>query len=727
MTVNFEIKGMLARLLATEDLIVEHKNVETACFNVHTRVLTLPMWKKASAVVYDMLVAHEVSHALYTPDRDMTSLGVPHQFINVVEDVRVEKLIKRRYMGLGKTFYGAYKDLQEQDFFCLENENIDEMNLADRVNLYYKVGHFVEVNFSEQEKQLVEEIGEIQTFDQTIKLAKKLYEFCKKQQQEQSKLPEVNSHEQQGSGSQSPQQQMDTDEDGNSEDNGDNIHNEQSPQQHSQSTSEEQFGGSKASPIETPPEEPKVKTADALQKAIEKLAQSSAYENSYVEIPQLNLDTVIVKNKEIHDYIEDYYINLQKSYDESLKFNSYLSPRNLFENVDSEYQKFRSSAQKEVNYLVKEFECKKSADSYARASVSKTGVLDCSKLHTYKFNEDLFKKVTTLAEGKNHGLIFILDWSGSMDGVMLDTLKQLYNLIWFCKKVAIPFEVYAFTGEWTRVTYDEKNKPIYPKPHYEKKEGIFQVHEQFSLMNFFTNKVNGKTLEQQMKNIWRVASSFRYRNYGIDCPHRLSLSGTPLNESMIALHSIIPHFQKENKLQKVQCVVLTDGEASPIPYHVQIQRSKFSEPYIGTHRVFANSTFLRDRKLGTTYKFGDEYYEFTDTLIRNLRDKFPCVNFIGMRIMEGRDAGYFVDRYFGTYGQEHDKAMSEWKKNRSFFTEKTAYNGYFGLSVNALSQESEFDVVEGATKTQIKTAFAKSLKSKKLNKKVLGEFVNLIA
>jgi hypothetical protein len=722
MTVNFEIKGMLARLLATEDLIVEHKNVETACFNVHTRVLTLPMWEKASSVVYDMLVAHEVSHALYTPDKDMSSLGVPHQFINVVEDVRVEKLIKRRYMGLGKTFYGAYRDLHEQDFFCLENEDISSMNLADRVNLYYKIGHFIEVNFNDNEKKLVDEIGEIQTFDQTIELAKKLYEYCKKEQTEKDELPEINSHEMQGSSSQSPEQQTEMMGDGEE----DNSSNEQSSQQQTQSTSGEQSGGSEASPIGSPREEPKVKTADSLEKAIEQLAQKGLYENDYVEVPQLDLDTVIIKNKQIHQYIEEYYNGSQKSYDESLVHNTFLRPRNLFEYVDFEYHKFRTSSQKEVNYLVKEFECKKSADSYSRATVSKTGVLDCSKLHTYKFNEDLFKKVTTLAEGKNHGLIFILDWSGSMCDVMLDTIKQLYNLVWFCKKVCIPFEVYAFTGEWIGVTYDENKRPVYPKPHYQKREGIFHVHEQFSLMNFFTSKVDNKTLNQQMKNIWRVASSFRYSS-GIECPHKLSLSGTPLNESMIALHSIIPCFQKENKLQKVQCVVLTDGEASPIPYHVELQRSKDSIPYIGTRRVFANSTFLRDRKLGTTYKFGGEYHEFTDTLIRNLRDKFPYVNFIGMRIMEGRDAGYFVDRYFGSYGQEHDKAMNEWKKNRSFYTQKTAYNGYFGLSVNALNQGSEFDVEEGATKTQIRSAFAKSLKSKKLNKKILGEFVSLIA
>jgi hypothetical protein len=58
---------------------------------------------------------------------------------------------------------------------------------------------------------------------------------------------------------------------------------------------------------------------------------------------------------------------------------------------------------------------------------------------------------------------------------------------------------------------------------------------------------------------------------------------------------------------------------------------------------------------------------------------------------------------------------------------KTSYTRYFGLSSSALSQDSEFEVAEGATKTQIKSAFVKSLKSKKLNKKILGEFISLVA
>jgi hypothetical protein len=723
MSVNLEIKGMLARLLATEDLIVEHKNVETACFNVHTRVLTLPMWQKASNIVYDMLVAHEVSHALYSPDEDFTSFGVPHQFVNVVEDVRVEKLIKRRYMGLAKTFYGAYKDLQEQDFFSLEDEDVSSMNLADRVNLFFKVGNFVDIDFTAEEQELVDEIAGIETFEETLIAAKKLYEFCKKEQKEVQKLPEINSHQQQGGSGQEPQEQTEMFGDGDTPDESKVKETQEVSQENSANST--QLGGSFPSPIgEQPEKEPDIKTVDSLQKSIENLIKNTGYENNYVEIPSLNLDTVIAKNNEIHNYIDEFYNNSQKEYDEYVNTNNYLQPKNIFQQCDIEYQKFKTSAQKEVNYLVKEFECHKAADSYARASVSKTGVLDCSKLHTYKFNEDLFRKVTTLSEGKNHGLVFVLDWSGSMSSVILDTIKQLYNLVWFCKKVSIPFEVYAFTGEWMRVHYNEHNQPILPKSHYNKKPNIFCVDERFSLLNFLTSDTSGKILEHQMKNLWRVAYTMRFG--GNDTPHRLSLSGTPLNETMIALHNVIPEFQKRNKVQKIQCVILTDGEASPIPYHAEIQRNSYTDPYIGTRRVNAEHTFLRDRKLGTTYKFGHEYHQFTDVLLRNLRDKFPQVNFIGMRIMEGRDVSYFVDRYCGSYGKLHDSVMNDWKKNKSFAITQSAYSKYFGLSSSSLSENSEFDVAECASKSQIKSAFTKSLKSKKMNKKILGQFVELI-
>ena len=90
---------------------------------------------------------------------------------------------------------------------------------------------------------------------------------------------------------------------------------------------------------------------------------------------------------------------------------------------------------------------KKSADSNARQATPKPGMLDTSNLHTYMYNEDIFRKVTTIPDGKNHGLIFVLDWSGSMNNILEDTLKQLFQLVWFCKKTQIPYEVYAFTND----------------------------------------------------------------------------------------------------------------------------------------------------------------------------------------------------------------------------------------------------------------------------------------
>ena len=167
MTVSHEIKSQLAKLLATEDLVVEHKKVETACFNVHTRVLTLPMWEKAGNEVYDMLVAHEVGHALYTPDRNwLEDVKVPPQFVNIVEDVRIEKLMKRRYLGLPKTFYAGYQVLADEDFFGVECDDVTKMNLADRVNLYFKIGNFVNIPFDHEEEIIVKTIEQCETFDE---------------------------------------------------------------------------------------------------------------------------------------------------------------------------------------------------------------------------------------------------------------------------------------------------------------------------------------------------------------------------------------------------------------------------------------------------------------------------------------------------------------------------------------------------------------------------------
>ena len=715
MAVQQEIKSQLAKLLATEDLVVEHKSVHTAQFNVHTRVLTLPIWEKASHDVYDMLVGHEVSHALFTPDEDWTEkVQVPQQFVNVCEDVRVEKLMKRKYMGIAKTFYRGYNELNDQDFFEIEDEDITTFNLADRINLFYKVGSFIDVDFSDTEKEIVSLVGNTETFDEMLKASEILYQYCKKQQEQEAKIDIEN---------QGTQGKLDFDSPSPSTDEGEeNEEGEGSPKPTPQM---DESGGTQSDlPEMDAPNEPEVRTDEALQENIKSLVNPGGEDNVYVEIPTIKLDKIVVDNAKVHQVINASWIEQQDMWDES-DYRSSLG--DLFGEVDDDYVQFKRSAQKEVNYLVKEFECRKAADNYARATTSRTGVLDTTKLQTYRFNEDLFRKVTTIPDGKNHGLVFILDWSGSMGSVMQDTIKQLYNLIWFCRKVNIPFEVYSFTNEWIR----HGEEVVHSR--YEAQEYKFCLDDTFSLINILSSKVNAKTLEHQLINVWRLGAYFNrsYSSY-YTAPQQLNLSGTPLNEAILCLHQILPQFQKENKVQKVQCIVLTDGEANHLPYHKMVTRYRYmdgeeSQPYLGARRLNPATSFLRDRKVGKTYKFGWNYSDFTSCLVTNLKDRFPTVNFIGIRLLENRDAMRFAKMYHHEYTKEFDVIKRDWKKQKSFVIHNSGYDAYFAMSSSNLADDAEFEVEEGATKAKIKSAFVKSLRTKKLNKKVLGEFISLVA
>jgi len=714
MTVSQEIKSQLAKLLATEDLVVENKNVETAYFNVQTRVLTLPNWQNASAVVYDLLVGHEVGHALYTPNIDWSKdRKIPPQFVNVAEDVRIEKMMKRRYPGLSKSFWGGYRELSNEDFFQIKDEDLTLLNLADKINLFYKIGKFNDIPFeNDVEKDIMRRSGLTETFDEVLDIAEEIYKYCLNKKEQESKInfdnhgaPQGSDNDQQGEEGEEQEQEFsasgDSQESSGSDESDDGDLTDINQQQQS-------LAGGDTS-------DPDVKTMNAFEENLrDQLLDPNARDNVYAELPELNLDRIIIDNAEIHQRCVDQWADVPIELD-------------VFYHVDNKFKEFKKSAQKEVNYLVKEFECRKSAAAYARASTSKTGVLDCSKLHTYKYSEDLFKKVTTFADGKNHGLVFVLDWSGSMGQVMLDTMKQLFNLVWFCKKVGIPFDVYAFTNDYPR-----NDGTGIAELSYKKRDGVVQVREHFSMMNILTSKVKAKELEQQMLHMFRIANYFS-TNWGVPyaVPLGMYLSGTPLNEALITLKQIIPQFRTQNNVEKVQCVILTDGEAPPLKYHKEFTHRPYAEPYLGVNGLGYDS-FIRDRKTGNTYSMEQDWsnhsrFSHTTSMLRLLRDRMPSVNFIGIRVLASRDANHFIRQHTGYNLTEFNKVASQWKKDKSFSLKDTGYHKYFGLSSTAMNQETEFEVQEDATKTQIKSAFMKSLRTKKMNKKILGEFIELVA
>ena len=709
MPINYEIKSQLAKLLATEDLIVENRNVETAQFDVERRILTLPMWKRASNDVYDMLVGHEVGHALYTPNDWSFEGKIPKQFVNVVEDARIEKLIKRRYSGISKTFYRGYKELSENDFFGLEEEDLSKMNLADRVNLWFKIGNFDDIPIQKgEEMEIVNMISECETFSDAVLAAEVLYKYCKSEQQKVSDI-------------ETPNQKSGKGEDGM-------THEEmiEEAERREDDNLESSSGGDSSSSVDSSNdtnEEPKVETDSTFSDGVQELnGNESSSESVYFEVPKVNLEEIVISNNKVYSELQDFFTDqtTSKEYWDSYSEEYRWSKPVDCSDVDNDYKKFKSSAQKEVNYLVKEFESKKSADSYSRATTARTGVLDCSKLHTYKYNEDLFKRVTTLADGKNHGLIFILDWSGSMSNTLLDTVKQLYNLIIFCNKVNIPFDVYAFTNNYIDENCSRYNDKKWQDITYQEfGEYKLNIGRDINLIHFFTSDVKKNELEKQMLYFWRLAYSNSCRGY-YDIPSNYSLSGTPLNESIICLHEIIPQFQKKNKVQKVQCVILTDGEANSVPFFSPYTWNGTTQ--IGNHYPKMGS-YLRNRKTGHTYQIGYEFYKFTEVLLKDLREKFPQVNFIGIRILTSGEFNKFVHRYESSISEDKYKKM---KKEKFCNIKNSGYTSYFGMLSSTLNNDTNFDVEDGASKSKIKSAFIKNLKSKSMNKKVLNQFIDLI-
>tara|TARA_B100000902_G_scaffold390805_1_gene440373 strand:- start:454 stop:2580 length:2127 start_codon:yes stop_codon:yes gene_type:complete len=696
-----EIRGNLARLLATENLVVEHRKVSTASFDVLSRVLTLPLWDKASNVVYDLLVGHEVGHALFTP-ADMWDSSIPKDFINVVEDARIEKLMKRRYAGLSKDFYNGYQELNDQDFFDISNQDISKFNLIDRINLHFKIGAYSLIPFNKQEQVFVDKVSALETFKEVIDLCRELKEFLNEQKEDTPvNLPQSSDEGQEstsveaqseGNGETSDDSDQDANGDGNDE-------------AHVEPPSCGKQGG----------DDYESHTQRAFDESAEDLTDQRSYspEPVYLETPEVDLSKIIVDHDKLQNYINTYWDEL----------GNVRSPHwgNIFEEPDKQYNEFKKSSQKEVNYLVKEFECKKSADAYARTSQSKTGVLDTSKLHTYKYNDDVFKRVTVLPDGKNHGMIFILDWSGSMSNVLMDTVKQLLNLCWFCRKVQIPFEVYAFTYEWHNgviVGDDEIDDPQHP---YERKHNSLSINKRFSLLNLVTSRADSKTFDTSIRNLYRLANYYGSRGVYYHIPMGLDLSGTPLNESLITLKTLIPKFQRTSGVQKINVCILTDGEANNLSYDVELT------DYIGCRSVQGNCC-LRDRKLGRTYRHfdWDQKDSLSTILLENLKETFTNVNFVGFRIGSGTDFSTLYRAIHG-WNYDHDAIMKQWRKLKSWELNGLGYDSLYVLGQSSLSSDVEFDVEQGAKKTAISKSFRSMLKAKTTNKKILSSFATVIS
>jgi hypothetical protein len=715
-----QTKSLLAKLMATENLHIEQRNVSTASFDVLNRTLTVPiLGDTVTSDQYDLFMGHEVGHALYTPldgMRKASALKLSMSVMNVLEDSRIERKIKLKYPGIRQCFIRAYKELIENNFFDTAGTDLNKMNFIDRVNLYCKAGIDTGIVFSDEEKVLLNEIESTLTYDDVIEVCKKVSEYMKShdEPEPQPQPSEAGDDEDDFDAPVDEQPGSESDERKESKGNPKEVPRNSDEGPKGESAKEDGKGkpgeepkqtensgqstgtGQAGADLNKPIEEPVSHTDEAWRKNEDRLYSKSNRRYTYGNVPDFDLSEVIIEYKTLW-----------------AKYKKDVTERQLYHGTPNDgtdvkaFNKFRDDSKKVVSYLVKEFEMKKNAQQMKRTSVAKTGELNMSKIFSYQFSEDIFKKMSVVPDGKSHGLVMFIDWSGSMHANIDNTIRQLLNLVMFCKKVNIPFEVYAFTQS----IENQFRQPIVP--------GDISLST-FNLMNLLSSQMNAVDFKYAASAL--LAFSGRYNNR----PSWFGLSGTPLNEAIVAAMKIVPKFQKERKLQIVNTVFLTDGDgAKPSGIY----------GHAGNYQSLRGDGILVIRDPITKHEVKVEDFSartITSAFIKLMKDRTKS-NVIGFYIMNGRDFGHNVYSFFPneerdtTTKVEHLK--KEFRDNKYKIITSEGYDEYYLLRAEGLDTEedAEFEVKENATTRGFVSAFSKFNNNRKANRVVLNRFIGLIA
>ena len=715
-----QVKSNLAKLLATENLTVEHRKVATASFNVETRVLYLPIWDEISNNVYDLLVGHEVGHAVYTPrEFNSDNTGVPQSFLNVVEDARIERKMKLKYPGLVKSFYSGYKELNSRDFFEISDIDLEEMNFIDRINLYFKIGlHDVSTIIpflNDEENRIVKMVSSTETFEDVVKVCKYIlgYVESNKEKDQEDIEDEIDL-----SGSGDPTMEVQPSDDTKSQDGEDKKErfeeektqdpDLETPSYQDQDQDEDNFEDDFES-----------KTDEAWGRNQRQLISSECKEHVYLSIPSIDWSKYIEPVDVFSENIDEMISEVCK-----LQYDNSMYGQKVVEEWKSSFTQFKVDSKKAVSYLVKEFEMKKKASEYSRVTINKTGVVNTNKLFAYKWTDDIFKKKTIVPGGKNHGLIMYIDWSGSMHENIEGAVKQLMNLISFCRKVSIPCQVFAFTDSgdfdhhdsWSDLSINNE----------------ITIPSRFKLVELFNSKIKRSEFDNHLFRIWALMKSL-IRRFGL-CPY--SLGSTPLNESILAAPYIFKKFKQQHNVEKVNTVFLTDGESNHIAFGVNVIHKDDPDRNYVRHRSLAYNHYdsvicLKDSKTGYTdinisknSNWNTRGYDMTAALLRYYK-WVTRSNVVGFRLSTNNDLKYIIR----AVNNPLNSYRRDWKNNKYFILDNLGYDEMYVLesSGDFNGEKAVINATSSDTKNKIRNQFRKYMKTKMFNKIILSKFVDQVA
>jgi len=715
--VSFEVKSQLAKLMATENITMQvDPKAITASFNTDTRLLILPLWQNISEDLYDMLVVHEVGHALDTPankwistiadicikyhgsDKNNAMMAIK-DYLNVVEDARIERRQKIRYPGSKRNFVVGYKELYDRDFFGIKGKNVNTLSFIDRANIYFKNGTHFDIQFSPEEKAIIRKMENTQSFDDVIKLTDEIYGLYATQQANQTTITIKTDFEEDSDSDDEfdsldagdinsddlSDSDFDTDSSSDDSDNDDQQKNESAK---SKSGNKEDKDGdgekSQTDNREGGPSDNIVPNRSVTQQAAEQSAKdivaNSKINYVHVDIPHANLDNIV------DDFTK--VIPAMKA--------------DMYHYNNTDFEEWRSKESDTISYMVKEFEMRKAADTYARQRVAKTGVINTNKLHSYKYNDDIFRRNTIIPAGKNHGFVMFLDWSGSMCSTIKQALKQVFSLVLFCKRVNVPFEVYIFRTFIHGETYRNQFKMVPGKANLN--------FGSFRLRNILSSRMTMSQLTEAFHVLWGVARM----NGNCTSDH---MNGTPLNAAIVAADQIINNFRKKYKLQIVNTVFVTDGGSD----------ATFLCDFTGRRMDYCNYTsmlVLRDPVTNKTYVQKElQGYPLTSTLLKVLKSRTNC-NLIGFFITGRRGCAVnMVDRT----ELNSKKVHNSWKKYKFAGVKSAGYDEYFLINFQHDQRPVTLDVDPTMKKGAITKAFAQFTEKKSTNRMMIKTLMDHVA
>jgi cobalamin biosynthesis protein CobT len=743
--------------MASEDINVEYRNdVNTAAFNTENRTLIMPIFKDITDSTTDLFLGHEVGHALYTPEgvikEVMKKGGSYKSLVNIVEDARIEKKIQVKFPGLSRNFYDGYAELMDKNFFGLNGRDVNDLNFIDRINIHFKIGTRASVEFTDEEQVFVDRIAKLRNWDETVAVADDLFKHCEDKQEKSETDMDDFSFESDDSMEDDPDDWSSDsypsdfgDDDGDQEDDGktsdepaeDSNSDAPSDTDSSEDTGEgnnsvENKGDSEDEDSEEDTEEKEnsnvgskrggiydgqmselvSETMDSFEDRLKDLVDTET-EYTYGRVPAVDLDQIIVSMEKWNALIDDFDKNI-----------GYADVDNL---AKENFIKFRSENKSLVSYLAKEFEMRKKADEHKRTKVAKTGILNPNKLHSYKFNEDLFLRSEIVTAGKNHGFIMYLDWSGSMSNNMENTIDQLMLLALFCKKINVPFEAYAFMDHWN----DDPDVEIYSRNStYHKFNKVeindIGINKNFRLVHLASSTLSTSKFQNSMKYLARLRMSHldRWSSGHVSAPDSLQLGGTPLGECIISAINMVPEFQKKNNVQIVNTIFLTDGQGHNS--FTVWDGSGFKNPEYRSTLVITDSVTKKHYNINSR-----GYNEGIDSILLKILSDRTKARVIGFYIAPTGNRKYFKREmgYSGVEWSKQDEIWNEMKKNNfSVLEDIKGYDQYIWVSSKSLNINANVvEIDSDMTKGRMKNAFVKQRQGKFGNKVMLSKLAEFVS